>query len=407
VEFTPEAVATTRRNVLVLSLTTAILSFAVRTWWPILPIILRDRGASVVEISLAWGAFTVCASIPQLWSGVLQDRYGRKPLLALPTFVAAIAYILIAPTSPWLVTAGWLVLLNLSQGFQGQSFTVLLAESVGSHERSRAFSVFQFAIGLASVAGPALGGILLLRIGVSPLILASGVVVFLMAVARVRYLKETKSPQRQAFDFRQIFRGRALWLLIVASAFQIAINCSVNGPFVPLFLSHDRSFAPSAVNYLFSFGMLPGVVASVPIGRLIQRLGSFRSMAWALGGHFGLLALWLLLAQPFLVYVVFGLSFICYQAALIAFYVVQSDVAEGRGFGAMLGGIGMLSGIAGALGLPLAGVVALNFGRGAPFIMGGVVALVAMVTLRHLQTKAGTRPWSVQPASLAADRARS
>lgn len=372
-----------------LSLTTAVLVFAIRTWWPVLPIILRDRGASVVDISVAWGAFAIVASIPQFWSGILQDRYGRKPLIALPTFVAALAYALVAPVSPWLVTAGWLLLLNLSQGFQGQSFTVLLAESVEPRDRSRAFSVFQFATGLASVAGPALGGVLLMTMGVSPLILASGVVALLVAVARVRYLAETKPATRRGFNFREIFKGRALLLLIVACAFQIAVNCSMNGPFVALFLSHDRGFAPSAVNYLFSFGMLPGVVASVPLGRIIQRLRAPRVMSWALGGHFVILALWLVFGQPLLVDLAFALSFICYQSATIAFFVVQSEVGTGAGFGSLLGGIGMISGIVGALGLPLAGVVASGFGSGAPFVMGGLVALVAVFGLRQLEIGTG------------------
>lgn len=381
----PEAVPITRRNVLVLSLTTALLSLLIRTWWPVLPLILRERGASVFDVSLAWGVFALASSLPQLLSGMLQNRYGRKPVIALPTFVAGVAYLLMAPSQPWLVMAGWLTLLNVSQGIQGQSFTVLLAESVPEGERNQAFSFFQLAIGIAAVVGPFIGGLLIGRIGSTPLIVAGGIGTLLIAATRLRYLVETKPRLRRRWNFRDVFHGRAFILLCVAAIFQLAINFSLNGPFVALFLGHERGFTSSAISFLFALGMAPGVLASLLLGRWVHRLGAPKAMGVALFGHFVLLSLLLVTGQPILIDVAFAASFLLYQAATIAYSLVQSEIGLTGDIGPMLGAIGMISGIVGAAGLPLSGVLAARFGTGSPFIIGIVLALVAFVLLMRLR----------------------
>jgi DHA1 family bicyclomycin/chloramphenicol resistance-like MFS transporter len=379
----------------VLSFTTATIVLATQTWWPVLPLILRARGAGVVDVSLAYALLSVASSLPQLWSGRLSDRYGRRPMIALPTFVAAACYAFFAMPMSWQTGVAILVFLSLSQGVQGQSFTVLLAESVPARERSHAFALFQFWVGVASVLGPLVGGLLLPRVGTAALVAASAVVSLGVAIARQRGLAETLGEgASRPFSLAVLFRGRPFLLLVAAVAMQAAINLSLNGPFPALYLGRVRHLGEAAVNLLFGVGTLPGVVASIAIGRAIARVGSVRTTALALVLHFALLMAWLAARGAWATDVGFALLYFFYQAAMIAFSVVRSDVGEEVGLGPVLGAVGLASGLVGAAALPVGGALATALGPGAPFAAGALLSLVAVLTLFRLE-RAATVPGHV------------
>lgn len=370
-----------RGNVQVLAVTTGAFTLAVQSWWPILPLVLRDRGASVFDVSLVWGSIALAAAAPQLIAGRLSDRYGRRPMVVWPSFSASIAYGLLALPSPWPWSAAILLLLSLSQGVQGQSFTVLLAESVPVMARAQAFAYFQFIVGLATVAGPVLGGLLLPHTGVAALMLATAAVGLGASFGRLFWLEETKPEAIRPFGWRTVFAGRLKRLLAASMLFQMALNLSLAGPFVALYLQSVRHLRAEAIAFLLGLGSLPGVLLSVPIGRHVQRQSGARATALAVAAFVLTLLAWLVLPSGPPIVLGYAVVSFCNQAATIAFNVLRSEVGEEVGMGAALGMVGFASGVVGALTLPLGGAVA-RLGAVAPFLMavlfGAVAALVVL-----------------------------
>jgi len=124
---------------------------------PLLPLYLRDRGASTSLIGITMASFFVAGLIFQYPSGRLADRYGRKPVLLvglLAYAVASLAYLL--PSSNY----SFLILRFVQGGAAGAvevASLALVSSAVPLARRGRAISkIFSAQLG-GTVIGPLIG----------------------------------------------------------------------------------------------------------------------------------------------------------------------------------------------------------------------------------------------------------
>ncbi len=372
-------------NVVVLSLTTALIVVALYTWYPVLPVILQHRGASSFAVSTVYTLIALAAALLQLQGGRLADRFGRRLLLALPTFIAAVLYGVVWWSSDWQVLAIALIIMNASGALQSPSFTALTAESVPPSHRAQAFSTFQFATGLATLAGPAIGAILLPTLGVRPLMAMTAIASLAAAVVRITMLKDTKRGRpSQPFHIRHAFSGRLRHLTMASTAFLAVAALTVNGPFIALYAHNEGHLTSSIVNLLFSVGWLPAVVLSFWLGRRIEAFGSARALGIGVAGHLGILGVWLLLRGAFPMMIALAASFLFYQLAVIAWGTLRMEQVGQENAGAALGAIGTVAGIVSAGGPILGGALGSFLGPYAAFLLAGLMGAWTLLALRRL-----------------------
>ncbi|MDA8346209.1 MAG: MFS transporter [Thermaerobacter sp.] len=374
------------RNVGVLSATTALIVVALYTWYPVLPVVLQRRGADRFEVSAVYTLIGIASSALQIYGGQLADRFGRKPTLALPTFVAAGLYAVAFLSSSWQLLAGALIVLNLTGAIQGPSFVAMTAESVRAQRRAQAFSTFQFAASFATLLGPALGAALLPSLDVRGLIGITAIASLIAAVCRIRLLQEVRpgSEVRVRMPIREAFKGRLRHLSLASTAFLLVASLTVNGPFIALYAHNAGGLAAAQVNLLYSLSWLPAVLLSFWLGRRITALGSARALGIGVAGHLGLLGVWLLLRGFVPMVLVLMASFLFYQLALIAFGTLRIELVSPKSAGATLGVIGTVSGLAAALGPVIAGGVAGVLGPVAAFGLAGGAGIWTLIALRRL-----------------------
>ncbi|MBS9719855.1 MFS transporter [Tianweitania sp. BSSL-BM11] len=126
-----------------------------------LPSLQRNLEASPSQIEWVVAAYILAFAIGLLPFGRLGDRIGRKRmfLLGVSGFTLFSALCGMAPSINWLVAARAL------QGFSGAMMMPQVLAIVQvifpPHERGAAFSFFGLSAGLASVAGPLAGGLLI------------------------------------------------------------------------------------------------------------------------------------------------------------------------------------------------------------------------------------------------------
>ncbi len=97
------------RNVVVLSGTVFLFAGAWFSWYPILPLHLRDLGATNAQVGLAYTLMQLGYQGMQLVGGLLADRFGRKRVIVWPTFAYLPLYLLAATTHNWGLLVTWLV----------------------------------------------------------------------------------------------------------------------------------------------------------------------------------------------------------------------------------------------------------------------------------------------------------
>ena len=131
---------------------------------PIIPALiveLTGEGLSKAAIYGGWlmfvYAFTQFIFAPVI--GALSDRFGRRPVLLLSLFGFGIDYILIgfAPTISWLFIARFI------SGITGASITTAsayIADISSPEKRSQNFGLIGAAFGLGFIIGPVIGGLL-------------------------------------------------------------------------------------------------------------------------------------------------------------------------------------------------------------------------------------------------------
>ena len=126
-----------------------------------LPSIERDLGASATSVQWVVSGYALAFGLALVPAGRLGDTLGRRRmfLIGLSAFVATSALSGAAPTTRLLIAA------RLLQGVAGGMLlpqnSGLIQELFGGAERGRAFGFLGATVGLATAAGPVIGGLIL------------------------------------------------------------------------------------------------------------------------------------------------------------------------------------------------------------------------------------------------------
>jgi MFS transporter, DHA1 family, tetracycline resistance protein len=126
---------------------------------PLLPFYGHELGASPVQVTLLFVAYSFGGIFGEIVWGRASDRRGRKRILTLTTAAAALSYIAFAFTTTLALALAIRVLTGFFSGTIGvcQSY---IADVTKPQERARSIGYLGAALNLGFVIGPALGGLL-------------------------------------------------------------------------------------------------------------------------------------------------------------------------------------------------------------------------------------------------------
>lgn len=244
-----------------LALLSAAAPLATDLYLPALPNIVGSLDTTQAMAQLTLSGFMLGLAVGQLIIGPISDSLGRKKLLVGGAVIALIASV-IAAMAP---TIGVLILARLLQGL-GSGACVVLARAVvpdlaAGRKAAKAFSLLMTIQGIAPVAAPVVGGLLLDPIGWRGLfwVLAGiNIVQLLVAVVVVReslpkgrrtgvtvrgilanYLYVLKNPVYRGYTFSFAFGFAAMFCYISASPFVVQTQMGLSvGAFTLVFAAN-------------------------------------------------------------------------------------------------------------------------------------------------------------------------
>ena len=361
---------------------------------PIFPFLAQEIGATPSATTIAMGAYSFGQLISSPFWGRLSDRVGRKPILIAGLIGGVISYLWIARAASVEELGAARLFGGLMAGNVGAAFAAA-ADLADDKTRARNMGLLGAAVGLAFIAGPALGALLIgdteSRETFAFVCYVSAALAGLAALAAFAFFRESLPPEarRKAGEKRVsrvalLFSRPALMRFVVIMFLVIAAQAMMETVF-GLWADAQLQWRAREVGWtLAGLGFGAALLQGGAAGRMSRLLGERTTLLIGLAlfaagfGGMGVAgdAAALIAALTALV-IGIGLA----TPALNALIAAQADEQER---GAVMG----LSQSASALGRvagPLAsGPLFEAITPGAPFVAASVLILVALfVALRE------------------------
>ncbi|GAA1657631.1 hypothetical protein GCM10009806_28060 [Microbacterium flavum] len=168
------------------------------------PAIEASTGASRAQLQWVVAAYTLALGAGLITGGRLGDSYGRKRifLLGLAAFAVTSALCALAGTPEALI--GFRAAQGLAAGIMVPQVFGIIRGSFAPEQRAKAFGAYGAVQGLASVAGPLLGGLLVIAnlFGMEwrSIFWINVPICVIAFIIGIRVLPESRSDRRSAFD---------------------------------------------------------------------------------------------------------------------------------------------------------------------------------------------------------------
>ncbi|AYF26525.1 Bcr/CflA family drug resistance efflux transporter [Micromonospora tulbaghiae] len=376
---------------------TAIGPLSLDMYLPAFPAMTRDLGADQAGIQLSLTTCLIGLALGQLVTGPLSDRWGRRR----PVLVGVVAYTVLALACAAAPNAPLLAAARFAQGVAG-GMGVVVARAVvrdlySGRDAAKYFSRLTLVFGVAPVAAPGVGS-LVLRFGSwRAVFVALAVIGAVLAVAVALRLPETLPAERRSTGglggtvrtMRSLLADRVYLGYALTQGFAFAgLFAYISGS---SFVFQDV-FGVSAAVFSVVFGV--NALALVAVGqanaRLLDRFTPRRllvttlvvGVVTAVGVLTGALAGSLAVTAVALFAFVGSLGMVMPNSTALA---LDAHARHAGTAAALMGGI---QSVVGALAAPLVGLG----GEGSALPMAVVLAGAAFLSLTAVLTMARTRP---------------
>jgi len=383
------------RNIMSIALTTMAYSLVQRAWMPFWPKYLKDfLGADAVAIGLISGITTAENMLFSLPGGLLADKYGRKKIIVWGTLLRTLSPLIyfIAPSWEWILLAA---LFNGMTSIYMPAFTAIVADSIPSRKRGTGYGVYNAITNLPNIVSPIIGGICMdswgYTQGLRVFFITQIVVSLLIALIRQRYTKETIEDRprqvRQArFSIKLVTEQPRpikvmLWVAMIGSFSSRLVMDFMN--LYALDVINITNTQLGLVQTVVGFIM---VVLSLPSGMLSDKYGRKNNIM--VSRVVNPVTQWIIVyATNFQVYA--GARFLNgfamalggggQQAGGPSWNALIADIVPPEKRATVIGTQSTLSALAGTPAAILGGWLWQTFNPQTPFILSGIIGLVASV----------------------------
>ncbi len=372
----------------------AELGFA--TVIPLLPLYLKERlGASATLVGVVVATFACVETVFKTTWGGLADRIGRRPVVLGGLLLSSAAPILMA----LLRVPALFVPLRLVDGTGSAALWPSAAAAIAERARDEQRATAMGTLNMFFLSGLALGPILGLfvsgwagdyRVG---FYVASALLLLAAAVAAQVFRGPHPGPhaprERPAGrGIRGVVRtvgGSPVLFAMLAVAFVQMVGVGLLAPILVIYAHEVVQLSDQVIGAVFLVIVLAVAAASVPGGRLADRMGRSRTVAW--GMTLASAGMWLLPLAGKGNLPVLGVSAALlggsYAISSPAWLALMSEVAPPGSTGLVMGASETAQGAGLVIGPLLGGVLYDRAGPQAPFL-GSAVLLTAGTVLAVL-----------------------
>ena len=287
-----------RGNLLVLMASYMVFGFTSGLFSPFRSPYIRELGASPLVLGLMTSAGYVILALVRIPGAFIADRYGRRKVIVVFTFGAALSYAFYVFAWDWRVILVAVVVSSLSHIYQ-PALEAIEADSLPPGRRGLGYSLIWVMPGVPAFLGPVASGYLVERYGLVPgmRVVYAVVLVCVLAVAgiRWRYLEETAGEEEDlgrrelVASFREsVWSIREAWRGMDREIRYVTLVYLLMSLEFPLFQTFYSLYAYDVVGVtglewglISTIGSVALILVGYPAGKIVDRIGRRRSMLLA------------------------------------------------------------------------------------------------------------------------------
>ena len=253
---------------------------------PMMPVLSREFSINAAQSSLILSVSTAMLALGLLITGPISDRLGRKPVMVLSLFSAAIFTLASGMVPSWegvLITRA-LVGLSLS-GLAAVAMTYL-SEEIHPNHIGLAMGLYIGGNAIGGMSGRVITGVLIDYVSWHAAIMVVGGLALIAAAVFWKILPESRNFRARSLHPRSLLEGFVVQFRDAGLPMLFIEAFLLMGSFVTLFnyigyrLLAEPYHLSQAVVGLFSVVYLSGIYSSAKIGSLADKLGR-RQVLWA------------------------------------------------------------------------------------------------------------------------------
>ena len=264
-----------------LLLTVCVISFvcyfAAYMRIPIVPLFATSLGADTVQVGMINGSFMLMAGVLSIPSGLLSDRLGRRiPLLGGMILLSGSSLMLFWSNSPLQMAAIYL-LFGMGLSAFSPSLMSYVADFTPPDVLGQAYGWYTTALYGGMTLGPAAGGFLGTVLGLRPVFLIAGGLIFTMFLVAFAFLPahplaHSSGASRPAIlsTLLRFMENRQLIACLVATLG----GCMGFGMFVTFMPLYMRSLGmdTGSVGFVFAAQAVANALSRLPSGKLCDKI---------------------------------------------------------------------------------------------------------------------------------------
>jgi DHA1 family tetracycline resistance protein-like MFS transporter len=301
--------STKERNLWIITAITVLNGIGMTIVFPVFPFLVGNylpEWQIAIGLNALVSVYAFCEFFSAPVFGALSDRFGRKPILIISLFGSALGFLVLGIGGAlWVLFLGRIV-----DGLTAGNISTLfayVADSTEPEERTKWYGYIGGAIGIGTMIGPAIGGLLGTRSIPLPFYVTAGIT-FLSILCVYFFLPESLAPERQTQHFstkslntfvhiQDIFSVKEAAALLVLGAF-FYIGLSIYQFNASIFLKDVFAWGPVFIGGILTLVGVCDIAARVFL--LPQLLKKFSERSLGIAGLCGMaIGLALLFASSF------------------------------------------------------------------------------------------------------------
>ena len=262
-----------RKNLFILSFTLVVVTLGFGVVIPIIPFYMEKLGASGTELGLLLASYAVMRLVfAPIW-GSLSDRLGRKPIMMIGILGYGLTMMLFGlATELWMLFAAR-ILSGILSSATSPTTMAYIGDSTSEQDRGSGMGILGAAVGLGTVFGPALGGLLAGESLATPFFIAGAMSFLALGLTWILLPESLPKESRQPAEKKVPLPEIRLWWQALSSpigillglAFVLTFGLMMFYGIFGLYALERFGFGPKEVGVFF---MVVGLVSAVTQGGL-------------------------------------------------------------------------------------------------------------------------------------------